>query len=180
MYAGANRSSLPSWTGWHTYPEGLGGEDEPGPGWTELLAPFFVPPDSPMYNCPSFASWVPEEPRRNYFLAAQWAGRSGRHATKLTDVKMTSRFVLSGGCTQAGLYPPTFGTNPNAHDDADRDDFGANCLSFLGNEHGFLMHPGGNNVLFDDGHVQVYREFDAASMTFHPSKMQAWEDVTPE
>ena len=42
--------------------------------------------------------------RRNYFLAAQWAGRSGRKAMKLTDVTMTTRFVLSGDMTQLRLW----------------------------------------------------------------------------
>src|SRR3954469_12114643 len=54
MYANANRGRLPYWSGWHVAGGDGTGEDDPGPGWTEQLAPFYVPPTSPAYNCPDF------------------------------------------------------------------------------------------------------------------------------
>jgi type II secretory pathway pseudopilin PulG len=179
MYANANRGWMPNWSGWHTYPDGQSSEDAPGLGWTEVLQPWFVRPDDPAYNCPSFPG---DEPRRNYFLAAQWAGRSGRHAMKFTDVTMSSRFVLSGDTTQTSLYAPPFGSNRNENDDCDRDDFGGQdrgrVLAWPWDQGGFWMHRGGNNVLFDDLHVSLFDRFDASRLTFHPKQMQDWPDVT--
>ena len=40
--------------------------------------------------------------------------------------------------------------------------------------HGRNMHPGGNNVLFADGHVACYKRFEATDMTFNPRRMQSW------
>jgi hypothetical protein len=40
------------------------------------------------------------------------------------------------------------------HPGRDRDDAIMPCLSFPDDDGGFLMHRGGNNVPFDDGHVQ--------------------------
>mgnify|MGYP000135598202 CR=1 FL=1 len=178
MYANANKGWLPNWSGWHTYPDGGSSEDAPGLGWTERLASHFVPSDSRMYNCPSFPG---SEPRRNYFLAAQWAGKNGLHAMRLTDVKMTGRFVLSGDKTQRALYPPSFGTGTNLNDDCDPDDFGdaLPIMAWPWQEGGFWMHRRGNNVLFDDGHVALFSKYDPTAMTFHPTQMQDWAEVTP-
>jgi prepilin-type N-terminal cleavage/methylation domain-containing protein len=80
----SNKGWLPKWSGWHTYPEGAGGEDEAGLSWTGELTSYFVPPHHPMYNSPSFPG---PEPLRNYFLAAQWAGKNDQHSMKLSSVK---------------------------------------------------------------------------------------------
>ena len=58
-YANQFDGHLPAWSGWHVAGGDGTGEDEPGPGWTEQLAPFFVPPTSPVYNCPSFVDGYP-------------------------------------------------------------------------------------------------------------------------
>lgn len=179
MYANGNNGWMPTWSGWHTYPDGESLEDTPGLGWTELLQPYFVRPDSPVYSCPSFPS---RERRRNYFLAAQWAGKNGRHAMKFTDVTMTSRFVLSGDKTQRALYPPSFGTSDHLNDDCDPDDFGGGMavLAWPWQQGGFWMHKGGNNVLFDDLHVALFPRYDRAAMTFHPREMLDWSEVKPD
>jgi prepilin-type N-terminal cleavage/methylation domain-containing protein/prepilin-type processing-associated H-X9-DG protein len=177
MYAGANKSALPRWSGWHTYPDGLNVDDEPGLAWTEQIASYFVQPDSASYSCPSDPSG---ERRVNYFLAARWSGRNGRHAMKLSDVKMSSRFVLSGDMTRRDLYPPPFGSSTHAADDADKDDALMKSLSFPWDEMGFRMHRGGNNVLFDDGHVALFGRFDKTLMTYHPLKMLDWADVAAD
>jgi hypothetical protein len=44
-------------------------------------------------------------------------------------------------------------------------------------EGGFLMHRGGNNVLFDDLHVDAYEKFDPKELTFDPTRMRSWLDV---
>jgi len=176
MYAGSNGGWLPAWSGWHTWPPGLS-EDSSGPAWTVELIPYLGKPDSQVYNCPAFPSRIK---CRNYFLAAKWAGSNGQHAMKLTDVKMASRFVLSGDKTQRSLYPAPFGTNEHGSDDADPDDYNVNgtpVLAWPWDRGGFYMHAGGNNVLFDDMHVALFSNYDPAAMTFSPTTMQDWSDV---
>jgi len=176
-YSKDNGGWLPAWSGWHTWPPGTS-DDSVGPAWTIELIPYIgAKPDSPVYNCPSFPS---AQKCRNYFLAGQWSGHSGHHAMKLTDVTMTSRFVLSGDKTQRGLYPPPFGTSEHLLDDADPDDFGGGMavMAWPWQAGGFYMHRGGNNVLFDDMHVGLFSGYDPNNMTFNPHVIQDWADVT--
>ena len=42
---------------------------------------------------------------------------------------------------------------------------------------GFLMHRGGNNVLFADAHVGTFAAFDPIVMAFHPTRPLSWEQV---
>src|SRR4029079_5036974 len=65
MYVNANGGPLPAWSGWHVAGGDGTGEDDPGPGWTEQLAPFFVPPTSPVYNYPS----LPATHTIHYFIS---------------------------------------------------------------------------------------------------------------
>lgn len=184
MYADANRGALPAWSDWHAYPDGSSPEDAPGPGWTEELTPYVgMAPDKPLFNCPSF----PEDYRINYFLAARWTEVCGKHAMKLSEVRTSTTFVLSGDCTQSSLYPAAFGTASQTTDDCDKDDASQKAVVFFGDPDnddgsggGFNAHGTnrGNNILFADGHVAIFRFFDPASMTYHPWLMQRWRDVT--
>lgn len=174
MYSNANGGWLPTWSGWHTYPDGSSPEDEPGLSWTEQLASCYVKPDDRVYNCPSYPT---EQRFINYFLSARWSASQGRHSMKLTEVKMTSRFVLSGDMTNASLYPPPFGRSEHLIDDCDKDDAILPSLAFPYEQDGFWMHRDGNNVLFDDGHVALFRDFDPAAMTYSAMEMKGWADV---
>lgn len=169
-YANDNSGSMPSWSGWHpsAFPPNPGDEVS----WVGKLAGI-IPPDSPAYNCPSFPRYTFN--LHNYFIEAVWSWVNGRHSTRYADVGMGSRFVVAGDMTQLALYPPPLGTSSNT-DDYDRDDAGMACLCFPG-DGGFLMHRGGNNVLFDDNHVEVFPEFDPDRMTFHPRRMLSWGGV---
>jgi len=168
---------MPNWSAWQTYPDGGSVEDSPGLGWTEILAPYFVKPDSPMYNCPSFPGPVP---MRNYFLAAQWAGKHGRHSTKFTEIRYSSYFVVSGDKTQMSLYPKPSGTAQHTYDDADPDDFGddKSIMAWPWQSGGFWMHRAGNNALFADNSVRLYKRYDRSSMTFSATEMLDWGEVT--
>lgn len=171
MYANANKGWLPSWSGWHAtaFPQNPGDE----PSWCGKLAGELAP-DSPVYQCPSF----PQDPMKlhNYFIEAVWANTNGRHAMKLTDIRNSSVFLLSGDMTQLALYPAPLGTSSTQTDDYDRDDAGMACLCFPGDE-GFLMHRGGNNVLFSDLHVDTFADFEPNEITFHPARMLSWSGV---
>ena len=177
LYADANKGSMPAWSAWQTYPDGGSVEDTPGLGWTEELAPYYVKPDSKMYNCPSFPGPVP---MRNYFLAAQWAGKHGRNSTKFSEIRYSSYFVVSGDKTQMSLYPRPSGTAQHVYDDCDPDDFGDDkaILAWPWQSGGFWMHHGGNNVLFADNHVHLYKRYDRSSMTFSATEMLDWGEVT--
>ena len=177
MYSAANQGMLPAWSGWHTWPQDF---NHQGGAWTVELIPYIgAKPDSVVYNCPSFRSRVK---CRNYFLAAQWAGKSNRHSMKLTDVTLTGRFVLSGDKTQRSLYPAPFGNNSTNSDDSDPDDYGGASenpvLAWPWDPGGFYMHRNGNNVLFDDLHVAIFDRYDPINMTFNPHRIQDWFDVT--
>ncbi len=143
--------------------------------------PWYVKPNSQAYTCPSFIATAAGDPFNNYFIAARWSQVNGRHSMKLTDVIMTSRFVLSGDMTQSMLYPYPYGTSPYTTDDCDRDDAGLDCMAFAGeDEGGFSMHRGGNNILFDDLHVDLFDHYDASAMTFDPTRMCSWYAVTKD
>ena len=126
---------------------------------------------SPVYNCPSFPAKF-----YNYFIESEWSGINGRHSVRWADIKMNSRFIILGECTQPALYPPPFGTHDGPSDDDDRDDFNNPCLLFP-DAGGFHMHLGGTNVLFDDLHVDNFLAYDPNALTFHPKKMMSWADV---
>jgi prepilin-type N-terminal cleavage/methylation domain-containing protein/prepilin-type processing-associated H-X9-DG protein len=183
IYVDHSKGCYPTPSGWHVAGGDGTGEDEPGPGWTEQLAPDFVPPTAPIYNCKAF----PQEYRINYFLGSRWIyqrtqppwGSGDVKPMKFSDVKLASDFVLSGDCTQASLYPPSFGTAAGkTQDDCDKDDMSQEGIAFRGDPDGLNMHRGGNNVLFADGHVSTYLRFDPNEMTYHPRKLQSWANVT--
>ena len=176
-YAANNQGHLPPWSGWHVAGGDGTGEDDPGPGWTEILAPLYVSPKNPAYNCPSFPPGYPI----NYFLSAHWLRLNSRHSLMTSEIKTTSEFVLSGDTTGGHLYPPSLGHAFFTTDDCDKDDAVGNALVFFGEEGGFNVHRAGNNVLFADGHVTAYMKFNPDYMTFSPhNRAQAWNDVSPD
>ncbi len=175
-YAAVNRGAMPPWSGWQVAGGNGTGEDAPGPGWTEILAPQYVGPLNPAYNCPSF----PEEFPINYFLGVRYAAVNGRQNLKFSDIHTSSQIVLSGDCTQPRLYPRPFGITDYTQHDCDKDDATMEGVLFADQPGGMNMHRGGNNILFGDGHVSLFRGFDPAAMTYNPRKMQRWANVTAD
>jgi len=175
MYTNNNRGNIPAWSGWHTAGGDGTGEDDPGLGWTEQLErELGAGPYSKIYSCPSF----PEDFRINYFLSARWAWATGRRTMKITEIKLTTQFVLSGDCTQPGLYPPVFGDAAGmTQDDCDKDDATQPGVPFFAEPDGRNIHVGGNNILFADGHVALFRRFNVQDMTFHPREARSWANV---
>ena len=116
----------------------------------------------------------------NYFLAAQWAGKHNRHSMKFTEIKFSSYFVISGDKTQMSLYPRPSGTAMHTQDDADPDDFGddKSIMAWPWQTGGFWMHHGGNNALFADNSVRLYKRYDRGSMTFSATEMVDWGEVS--
>lgn len=175
IYSQANSGHTPPWSNWHTVGgPGDNAPDAPGEAWTEILARSYVQPDNNIYNCPSF----PADRKINYFLNASYSYATGlRHSFKLSEVKLGTRFVLSGDCTQASLYPFPFGASSITEDDADKDDATQSGVVWRDQPGGINIHKAGNNLLFADGHVQMYARFMEQDITFHAKQMMSWEQV---
>ena len=123
MYLIANKNELPAWSDWHVWgEEGTNPDDDPGPGWTEELAQYKVSGRTLIYNCPAF----PEDFRFNYFLTASWGYvNGGRHTIRMSEIRHSSEYIISGDCNQPMLYPPAFGdrvVSTDHSDDCDKDD----------------------------------------------------------
>jgi prepilin-type N-terminal cleavage/methylation domain-containing protein/prepilin-type processing-associated H-X9-DG protein len=175
-YASNNHGALPTWSSWQVAGGDGTGDDAPGPGWTEELAPYFASPLSQVYDCPGF----PQDYPINYFLSSRWCHARGRTNIRLSDIKLSSEFVLSGDCTGPMLYRLPFGLRPFTTNDCDKDDAVDPALLFFGDPGGFNAHHGGNNVLFGDGHVSLLKHFEPDRMTFNPHRMQDWASVTAD
>jgi len=173
-YAAQNHGWLPSWGAWHFYGgDGTGGDD-PGPGWTEQLEPYYVSPLKPVYHCPA----MPAECGITYFLEIRWLATNGRNGMQLSEIKRSSEFVLSGDCTALWIYLPPIGSANISDDDCDKTDEQQPCLKFWPEPDCLPAHRAGCNVLFADGHVLPFRKFDPRYMTFHPKHPgENWQDV---
>ena len=130
-----------------------------------------------MYHCPSFAGpdgWV------TYFTSGRYTASRGRHSLRLAEIRLASVFVLGGENTDRHMYGSPFGDAAgHVTNDIDQDDASTNCADFPGQDGGFLMHPGGNNLLFGDLHVQSFRAPDPPSMTYSVDAMQSWDATVP-
>jgi prepilin-type processing-associated H-X9-DG protein len=179
-YANNNNNNYPTWAGWEVYPNGASFDDDDKLGWTEQIMPVFVPPTNPIYTCPEFVA----EAKVNYFLDVRWLGVQNPQGKCLnrSEIRYSSLFILSGDCTGKYFYPPPFGiaSDRGGTTDIDKSDEGFKALVFKGESGGLNMHPGGNNVLFADQHVECFPAFDPQKMTYSPQKMQDWENCTPE
>ena len=175
-YTTANQGLLPAWSGTHSYPDDVRPDDPDGPGWIVLTERYTSSkPDAPLFNCPAF---VGDERAVNYFLAARYCGSQQPPAKSfpITRIKLSSQFVLSGDVTNQMWYVQPGGTSPLGYDNIDKDDNLSPCVLFFGEEGGLNMHRAGNNILFADGHVTPYREFDPQSITYHPTERKNWSD----
>lgn len=180
-YATNNSGYYPGWSGWQVWGGDGTGDDTPGPGWTELLVPY-MGDNVAVYHCPSF----PLDQTFNYFLSSRWVYQteaSGKRTNlKLSDIRKSTEFVLSGDCTQESLYPGPFPPwAPETQQDCDHDDSTQKAIVFFGDKDypgGKNMHRAGNNILFADDHVTALKYFDPEVMTYDPRTSGVdWADV---
>ena len=175
-YAVAFKGAYPICSGFQIYGgDGTNGDD-PGPGWTEILEPYYAKVSSGVYHCPSW-----DDPSLiNYFIETKWLQVNGRPLCwKATDITVSSYFVLAGDCTNTMCYSPPSGDNTgHTADDCDKDSGLFDNVAFFGEEYGRNVHRAGNNILFADFHVAPFRKFEQTSMTFHPTKLGiSWYDL---
>lgn len=179
MYADANHSWFPYWSGWQVFDgkgDGVGG-DEPGKGWGELIVGFldqgqeaFHDPARPIDDTPFC-----------YFIAARYAWL--RFQRQFSSVKESfiyypSRFVMGGDCNQPWLYVAPYGTQPaeTYQPDCDQDDASQPTVFFDGE---LDAHDGKSNIFFFDGHAAAFEAYDPAAMTWHATKMLPWSLEPP-
>jgi prepilin-type N-terminal cleavage/methylation domain-containing protein/prepilin-type processing-associated H-X9-DG protein len=178
-YAVAFKGAYPACSSWQVYGGDGTGDDEPGPGWTEELEPYYAKAATGVFHCPSW-----EDPTLiNYFIETRWLILNHKPLVwHVGEIPLSAQFVLAGECSNDFLYVPPNGTNSFfTHDDCDKDSGALNNLPFFGEENGRNVHRGGNNVLFADFHVATFRKFEPTSMTFHPSKPGvSWYELTDE
>jgi len=179
-YAVAFKGAYPAASGWVIYGGGSQGDNEdPGPGWTEQLEPYYAKVSTGVFHCPSFD----DQSLINYFMETRYLILNGRPLSwKSSDFSSSSNFVLSGDCSNINCYVPPNGDNNNhTQDDCDKDSARWNNVAFFGEEGGRNIHRAGNNVLFADFHVAAFRKYDQTSMTFHPTKLgMNWSDLVDE
>jgi len=170
-YASFNHGLTPAWSNVHSYPNDVNPNDPLGPGWVMLLVPYIgVHPDSPVYHCPAYPG---DDSPITYYMSARWGHLQSPpiRSIQMSRIKLSSEFILSADVTTGRYYPPPFGTAAHSFDDTDKDDAIQRCLLFFGEVDGYNMHRAGNNVLFGDGHVQPFKQFDPTSMTYSPDVM---------
>lgn len=183
-YATNNRGLLPVYSNWHTYPNDQDPDDPMGPGWIVGITPYMgVAPDSRIYSCPAFPG---DSHPVTYFLETRWMHKHSPpiHTFPLSTIKLSTMFILCAECTGQNWYEPPWGTRDVGFDDIDKDDSlddpTKRPLRFFGEDGGYNMHRAGNNILFGDGHVQPFKKFDPAFLTYNPHVMQSWDEVTGE
>jgi len=176
-YANNNRGSFPAWSGWHTLAGNTPDDEPPDVGWMIKVAPYASNPITGCWDCPAF----PDGYAMNYFLGVRWTLFSGHPTIHMSDLKLSSSFILSGDCTQPRLYPPAFGSRvEKSINDCDKDDATDPGVLFFGEQNGQNMHPGGNNILFGDYHVASFKRWDDSALTCNPRFMRDWLNAGEE
>jgi prepilin-type N-terminal cleavage/methylation domain-containing protein/prepilin-type processing-associated H-X9-DG protein len=124
------------------------------PGWTEQIEPY-LGTGREIYRCVSCGRLHPENQIYSYFMGARAAFEASDGsfaALKLTRIDKPSRYVL-GGDISIG--------SPFTRDDADKDDYTQNP-AFGGEVE--KLHRGMANILFADGSVRPFKEYERDEM----------------
>lgn len=186
QYAQANRGRTPAWSQRHEYPNDPFEPDPMDPNWSGPGWPILIErhlgqkPDGPIWNCPA---WPDPERRVNYFFGARWMRVQVPllRSIPISKIRNSTTYIMAGECTAEAYYPPPFGIDDSsAFEDIDKDDGAIECLAFFGQAGGYNMHRQGNNVLFADNHVAVFKKFDETALTYSPFRMQKYDEVGPE
>ncbi len=145
------------------------------PSWMEQLNSYLhikhdaSSEEEPFYSgCPQFPQ---EDSPYHYFLScnAAYIAAGNNYASVHGDsILHPTKFVIGGDVNR------NFTAN-----NADKDDYTQNCVGLPGliTSPGIYwepQHDGALNVLFADGHVKRYREYDAKEMTFDYQDIVPW------
>ena len=126
------------------------------PGWMEQLYPYHG--NKEIYLCPNKPN---SKSDYSYFLGTRAAYIYAKNSYASTDrrrIRSTAFFVMAG-CTNFPFLEP----------DCDKDDYTQNCVG-----KDYSVHIDAQNILFADSHINKYRGYDAAEMTFRYQGMSPW------
>lgn len=128
--------------------------------WMQQIQPYVK--SRQIFKCPSDS-----HSDFSYFLGARAAYLETGHFApiKATRIQFSDKFVLAGD------------TGDFLTEDADKDDYSQNCVGGPANGEPAMkwqQHNGRQNILFADGHVKRFGEFNPGLMTFGYDVMKGW------
>nr|WP_052361273.1 type II secretion system protein [Geminisphaera colitermitum] len=129
-----------------------------GMSWTQQLSPYINSRE--FFITPRF-----ERNGSAYFLGANAAymeSKPNASAVVRSRIEFPSQFVLAGETNYPRFSEP----------DYDKDDYTQNCVNAAD---GTLLSDGTQAILFADGHVATFKDYDPIKMTFRYDKIGAWQ-----
>ena len=170
MFADDNDDHYPQSGGSITW--NLADPNAPTNGWMQQIYAYVQ--NTNVYHCPGNAQ-LPSQNRSpfNYFngvRAAYVAAGGQRAAVNGRQILFPAAYVLSGDTIDTGQYFLV--------DDDDKDDYSQNCVGGAVNGTPVVewqAHDKGQNILFADGHVKWYKEYNPGEMTFRYDSIHAWQ-----
>lgn len=180
LYSDDHHEVFPHWSAWQVFGGDGTGDDTPGPGWTELVAPYSD--TTRIYIDP--ARKIGEAPFA-YFLQSRYAAAINhqRLYTSFTasQVALSSQFVLSGDDNNKVFFPRPYGISVKKPE-CDLDDARWPAI-FFGTDQGEAEldpHTGTGRtctIVFLDAHAGAFKQFDPHLMTWHGREMRNWLDT---
>jgi prepilin-type N-terminal cleavage/methylation domain-containing protein/prepilin-type processing-associated H-X9-DG protein len=171
MFADDNNELYPRSGG--LIPWNLTDPNAPNNSWMQQIYPLVH--NTNVYHCPANQRFpMDQQSPFNYFNGVRAAFMAEGNFTSVDNkrIRFPSAFVLSGDTI--------WSTNGEADTDrdADKDDFVQNCVGSKldGNKVvDWQVHSKGQNLLFSDGHVKWYKDYDTNEMTFRYDSTHGWE-----
>ena len=158
---------------------------DPGTGkqsWMQQIYQYTM--NTNLYECPGNVQLPPAmRGPFNYFngCRAAYIQSGGDAAVNSTEIRFPAAYVLSGDT--CGIPNNTVGEGPGFtfdNNDADKDDYTQNCVGGPTNGTPYELwqvHLGGQNILFGDGHAQLYNRYVPTEMTFHYTTIASWGET---
>ena len=137
------------------------------PPWSQPIAAYYN--NTNLLRCPSMTQFYSKSPY-NYFMGSRApyiTANSSEASVSYKSMMLPSLYILSGDCNYA--FDIT---------DADPDNYSQDTLFAPGNLP-TPAHNGWLNILFGEGHVSAYRNFNSNEMTFsYDQRGVPWASVT--
>jgi len=171
MFADDNNELYPRSGG--LIPWNLTDPNDPNNSWMQQIYPLVQ--NTNVYHCPANQRFpMDQQSPFNYFNGVRAALMAEGNFTSVDNkrIRFPSAFVLSGDTI--------WSTNGEADTDkdADKDDYVQNCVGSELDGYKVVdwrVHSKGQNLLFSDGHVKWYKDYDTNEMTFRYDSMHGWE-----